>query len=126
MKKHIEKIRKWLGGATEEHVVRRVAFWWLVYYQGAKGGDLLTVKAGGEDIVLQLKHKKCVPFGYESAPIEPEVAERIYGHPLPPLKDGEAIILHIDETARLECWRKGAKDVSWMLPVNIDTIRIVK
>ena len=30
MKKHVEKIRKWLGGAAEEHVVRRVAFWWLV------------------------------------------------------------------------------------------------
>jgi len=56
MKKHVENIRRWLGGAADEHVVRRVAFWWLVYYQGAKG----------------------------------------------------------------------AKDVSWMLPVDIDTIRIVK
>lgn len=126
MKKHVEKIRKWLGGAAEEHVVRRVAFWWLVYYEGAKGSDLLTVKAGGEDITLQLKHKRCVPLGYESAPIEPEVAEKIYGHPIQPLKEGEGIILHVDETARLECWRKGAKDVSWMLPVDIDTIRIVK
>lgn len=123
MKKHVERIRKWLGGAAEEHVVRRVAFWWLVYYQGS---DLLTVKAGGEDITLKLEHKKCVPYGYESAPIEPEVARKIYGHPLQPLKDGEGIILHVDETARLECWRKGAKDVTWMLPVDIDTIRIVK
>ena len=64
MKKHVEKIRKWLGGAAEEHVVRMVAFWWLVYYQSTKDSDLLTVKAGGEDITLQLKHKKCLPFGY--------------------------------------------------------------
>lgn len=123
MKKHVDKIRKWLGGAAEEYVVRRVAFWWLVYYQG---GDLLTVKAGGEDITLKLEHKKCVPFGFESAPIEPEVAEKIYGHPLQPLKEGEAVILHVAEDARLECWRKGAKDVTWMLPVDIDTLRIVK
>ncbi len=126
MKKHVEKIRKWLGGASEEHVARMVAFWWLVYYQGAKGGDLLTVKAGGEDITLQLKHRKCVPLGYESAPIEPEVAEKIYGHPLQPLKEGEAVILNVGVNATLECWKKGERDPRWVLPVDIDTLRIVK
>ena len=126
MKKHVENIRRWLGGAAEEHVVRRVAFWWLVYYQGAKGGDLLTVKARGEDIVLQLKHKKCVPLGYESAPIETEVAEKIYGHPIQPLKDGEVVILNVGVNATLECWKKGERDPRWVLPVDIDTLRIVK
>ena len=126
MKKHVEKIRKWLGGATEEHVVRRVAFWWLVYYQGAKGGDLLTVKAGGEDIVLQLKHRKCVPLGYESAPIEPELAEKIYGYPLNQVDDGEFVILNVGVNATLECWKKGERDPRWVLPVDIDTLRIVK
>lgn len=126
MKKHVENIRKWLGGAAEEHVVRMVAFWWLVYYQGAKGGDLLTVKAGGEDITLQLKHRKCVPLGYESAPIEPEVAEKIYGHPLNQVNEGEAVILNVGVDATLECWKKGERDPRWVLPVDIDTLRIVK
>jgi hypothetical protein len=126
MKKYVEKIRKWLGGAAEDHVVRMVAFWWLVYYQGAKGGDLLTVKAGGEDITLQLKHRKCVPLGYESAPIEPEVAERIYGHPLNHVNEGEAVILNVGVDATLECWKKGERDPRWVLPVDIDTLRIVK
>ena len=123
MKRLYDKVQKWLGGSAEGYVVRRVAFWHLVYYQGS---DLLNVKVGGEDVALKLEHKKCVPFGYESAPIEPELAERIYGHPIQPLNEGEAVILHVDEAARLECWRKGAKDVTWMLPVDIDTIRIVK
>ena len=126
MKKHVENIRRWLGGAAEEYVVRRVAFWWLVYYQGAKGGDLLTVKAGGEDITLQLKHRKCVPLGYESAPIEPEVAEKIYGHPLNQVDEGEAVILNVGVNATLECWKKGERDPRWVLPVDIDTLRIVK
>lgn len=126
MKKHVEKIRKWLGSAAEEHVVRMVAFWWLVYYQGAKGSDLLTVKAGGEDITLQLKHKRCVPLGYESAPIEPELAEKIYGHPIQPLNEGDAVILNVGMNATLECWKKGERDARWVLPVDIDTIRIVK
>ena len=126
MKKHVEKIRKLLGGAAEEHVVRMVAFWWLVYYQGAKGSDLLTVKAGGEDITLQLKHKKCVPLGYESAPIEPELAEKIYGHPLNQVNKGEAVILNVGVNATLECWKKGERDPRWVLPVDIDTLRIVK
>ena len=126
MKKHVEKIRKWLGGAAEEHVVRMVAFWWLVYYQGAKGSDLLTVKAGGEDITLQLKHKKCVPLEFESAPIEPEVAEKIYGYPLNQVNEGEAVILNVGVNATLECWKKGERDPRWVLPVDIDTLRIVK
>ena len=126
MKKHVENIRRWLGGAAEEYVVRRVAFWWLVYYQGVKGGDLLTVKAGGEDITLQLKHRKCVPLGYESAPIEPELAEKIYGHPLNQVDDGEAVILNVGVNATLECWKKGERDPRWVLPVDIDTLRIVK
>lgn len=126
MKKHVENIRKWLGGAAEEHVVRMVAFWWLVYYQGAKGSDLLTVKAGGEYITLQLKHKKCVPLGYESAPIEPELAEKIYGFPLNQVDEGEAVILNVGVNATLECWKKGERDPRWVLPVDIDTLRIVK
>lgn len=126
MKKHVENIRKWLGGAAEEHVVRMVAFWWLVYYQGAKGSDLLTVKAGGEYITLQLKHKKCVPLGYESAPIEPELAEKIYGFPLNQVDEGEAVILNVGVNASLECWKKGERDPRWVLPVDIDTLRIVK
>lgn len=126
MKKHVEKIRKWLGGAAEEHVVRIVAFWWLVYYQGAKGSDILTVKAAGDDITLHLKHKKCVPLGFESAPIEPGLAEKIYGHPLNQVKEGEVVILNVGVHATLECWEKGARDPRWVLPVDIDTLRIVK
>ena len=126
MKKHVEKIRKLLGGSAEEHVVRMVACWWLVYYQGAKGSDLLTVKAGGEDIPLQLKHRKCVPLGYESAPIEPKLAEKIYGYPLNQVDEGEYVILNVGVNATIECWKKGERDPRWVLPVDIDTIRIVK
>lgn len=77
MKRLYEKVQKWLGvEGVEEYKVRRIAFWWLI----SERGDLVNVKAGDGEFALQLKRvEHGRPMWYESAPIEPEVAETLVG-----------------------------------------------
>ena len=39
---------------------------------------------------------------------------------------GKPVILNVGTNATLECWKKGERDPRWVLPVDIDTLRIVK
>lgn len=120
MKKLYTKTQKWLENPDfPEWKVHRIAFGWMLMQYG----DLVTVKAGVEEITLKLEHVEGGrPMWYESAPIERELAEGLVGFKL----NGDNWRLCIDGSGEPRVNAYAKRSPLGGFPVQPDKVRIVK